>query len=175
MPFTHLTPISRHRNQRHHDHDESPEGRPGDQIDKMKAMMMMNLSADREERRSDREERRKEFRLQLEMQRQQMQAQQNMMAMVMMSMLGGNAAAAPINGVGASVNNIMNDRRGNGGGGNSGNEDPQYDNARTKTLPPRLLRGNQRDVRHVDLASDGQRCKEGALVLADNVDEFSNN
>jgi hypothetical protein len=46
---------------------------------------------------------------------------------------------------------------------------------RTKTLPPRLLRGRQRDVRHVDLASDGQRCKKGALVLADNVDEFSNN
>jgi hypothetical protein len=63
------------------------------------------------------------------MQRQQMQAQQNMMAMVMMSMLGGNAAAAPINGVEASVNNIMNDRRGNGGRGNGGNEDPQYNDA----------------------------------------------
>jgi hypothetical protein len=57
------------------------------------------------------------------MQHQQMQAQQNMMAMVMMSMLGGNAAAAPINGVGASVNNNMNDR------GNGGNEDAQNDDA----------------------------------------------
>ncbi len=90
----------------------------------MMAMMMMNQTADSEERQSDREESREEFRLQLEMQRQQMQAQQNMMAMVMMSMLGGNAAAtAPINGVGASVNNCMNDR------GNGGNEDAQNDNA----------------------------------------------
>ncbi len=88
---THLTPISRPRR---HDCDESPEGRPGDQIDQIMAMMMMNQSADREERRSDQEGRCKEFRLQLEMKHQQMQAQLNMIAMVLMSMLGRSAAAA---------------------------------------------------------------------------------
>ncbi len=70
--------------------------------------MMMNLSADREERRDDREERRKEFCLQLEMQHQQMQAQQNIMVMVMISVLG-RSCAAPHNGVGEG-GNIMHDR-----------------------------------------------------------------
>ena len=93
----HLTPISRPRNRQRGERDESPEGRPGDQISQMIAVMMMNQGADREERRVEREERREEFRLQLEMQRQQMQAQaqsqQNMMTMMMMTMLGRNASA----------------------------------------------------------------------------------
>jgi hypothetical protein len=93
----HLTPISRPRNRQRGERDESPEGRPGDQINQMIAVMMMNQGADREERRVEREERREEFRLQLEMQRQQMQAQaqsqQNMMTMMMMTMLGRNASA----------------------------------------------------------------------------------
>ena len=92
----HLTPISRPRNRQRGERDESPEGRPGDQISQMIAVMMMNQGADREERRVEREERRKEFCLQLEMQRQQMQAQQsqqNIMTMMMMSMLGRNAPA----------------------------------------------------------------------------------
>ena len=89
----HLTPISRPRNRQRGERDESPEGRPGDQISQMIAVMMMNQGADWEERRVEREERREEFRLQLEMQRQQMQAQQsqqNIMTMMMMSMLGRN-------------------------------------------------------------------------------------
>ena len=93
----HLTPISRPRNRQRGERDESPEGRPGDQISQMIAVMMMNQGADREERRVEREERREEFRLQLEMQRQQMQAQaqsqQNIMTMMMMTMLGRNASA----------------------------------------------------------------------------------
>jgi len=92
----HLTPISRPRNRQRGERDESPEGRPGDQISQMIAVMMMNQGADREERRVEREERREEFRLQLEMQRQQMQAQQsqqNIMTMMMMSMLGRNGPA----------------------------------------------------------------------------------
>jgi hypothetical protein len=93
----HLTPISRPRNRQRGERDESPEGCPGDQINQMIAVMMMNQGADREERRVEREERREEFRLQLEMQRQQMQAQaqsqQNMMTMMMMTMLGRNASA----------------------------------------------------------------------------------
>jgi len=92
----HLTPISRPRNRQRGERDESPEGRPGDQISQMIAVMMMNQGADREERRLEREERREEFRLQLEMQRQQMQAQQsqqNIMTMMMMSMLGRNGPA----------------------------------------------------------------------------------
>jgi hypothetical protein len=47
---THLTSISRPRNRQRHDRDESPEGCPGDQVNQMMAMMMMNQSADREER-----------------------------------------------------------------------------------------------------------------------------
>ncbi|KAL3827268.1 hypothetical protein ACHAXA_004743 [Cyclostephanos tholiformis] len=92
----HLTPISRPQNRQRGERDESPEGRPGDQISQMIAIMMMNQGADREERRVEREERREEFRLQLEMQRQQMQAQQsqqNIMTMMMMSMLGRNGPA----------------------------------------------------------------------------------
>ena len=92
----HLTPILRPRNRQRGERDESPEGRPGDQISQMIAVMMMNQGADREERRVEREERREEFRLQLEMQRQQMQAQQsqqNIMTMMMMSMLGRNGPA----------------------------------------------------------------------------------
>ena len=92
----HLTPISRPRNRQRGERDESPEGRPGDQISQMIAVMIMNQGADREERQLEREERREEFRLQLEMQRQQMQAQQsqqNLMTMMMMSMLGRNAPA----------------------------------------------------------------------------------
>ena len=92
----HLTPISRPRNRQRGERDESPEGRPGDQISQMIAVMMMNQGADREERRVEREERREEFRLQLEMQRQQMQAQQsqqNIITMMMMSMLGRNGPA----------------------------------------------------------------------------------
>ena len=42
----HLTPISRPRNRQRGEHDESPEGRPGDQISKMIAVMMMNQGAD---------------------------------------------------------------------------------------------------------------------------------
>jgi hypothetical protein len=60
----HLTPISRPRNRQRGERDESPEGRPGDQISQMIAVMMMNQGADREERRVEREERREEFRLQ---------------------------------------------------------------------------------------------------------------
>jgi hypothetical protein len=92
----HLTPISRPQNRQRGERDESPEGRPGDQISQMIAVMMMNQGADREERRVEREERREEFRLQLEMQRQQMQAQQsqqNIITMMMMSMLGRNGPA----------------------------------------------------------------------------------
>ena len=93
----HLTPMSRPRHRQRGERDESPEGRPGDQISQMIAVMMMNQGADREERRVEREERREEFRLQLEMQRQQMQAQaqsqQNMMTMMMMTMFGRNAPA----------------------------------------------------------------------------------
>ncbi|MFM6171139.1 MAG: hypothetical protein ACKPB4_03200 [Sphaerospermopsis kisseleviana] len=100
----HYTPIARPRNRQRGERDESPEGRPGDQISQMIAVMMMNQGSDREDRRVEREERREEFRLQLEMQRQQMQAQaqaqqaqaqaqQNMMTMMMMTLLGRNASA----------------------------------------------------------------------------------
>jgi hypothetical protein len=58
------------------------------------AMMMMSQASDRDERREEREERRQEFRLQLEMQRQQMQQQQNMMAVVMMGLMGRNGTVA---------------------------------------------------------------------------------
>ena len=45
----HLTPISRPQNRQRGERDESPEGRPGDQISQMIAVMMMNQGADREE------------------------------------------------------------------------------------------------------------------------------
>ena len=58
------------------------------------AIMMMSQAQDRDERREERKERRQEFRLQIEMQRQQMQNQQNMMAMIMVSMMGRNASGS---------------------------------------------------------------------------------
>ena len=65
------------------------------------ANMMMNQASDRDERHEEREERRQEFRIQMEMQRQQMQQQQNMMAMIMMAMLGWNdgSLSLPNNGI----------------------------------------------------------------------------
>ena len=83
---THNTPISRPRNRQR---ENSPEDTPaGDRVGNVMAMMMMSQAQDRDERREEREERRQEFRLQIEMQRQQMQNQQNMMAMIMVSMMG---------------------------------------------------------------------------------------
>ena len=83
---THNTPISRPRNRQR---ENSPEDTPaGDRVGNVMVMMMMSQAQDRDERREEREERRQEFRLQIEMQRQQMQNQQNMMAMIMVSMMG---------------------------------------------------------------------------------------
>ena len=89
---THNTPISRPRNRQR---ENSPEDTPaGDRVGNVMAMMMMSQAQDRDERREEREERRQEFRLQIEMQRQQMQNQQNMMAMIMVSMMGRNASGS---------------------------------------------------------------------------------
>ncbi len=54
----------------------------------------MSQAQDRDERREEHDERHQEFRLQVEMQRQQMQNQQNMMAMIMISMMGRNASGS---------------------------------------------------------------------------------
>ena len=82
---THNTPISRPRNRQR---ENSPEDTAGDRVGNLMAMMMMSQAQDRDERQEERNERRQEFRLQIEMQRQQMQNQQNMMAMIMVSMMG---------------------------------------------------------------------------------------
>ena len=88
---THNTPISRPRNRQR---ENSPEDTAGDRVGNVMAMMMMSQAQDRDERREEREERRQEFRLQIEMQRQQMQNQQNMMAMIMVTMMGRNASGS---------------------------------------------------------------------------------
>ena len=85
---THNTPISRPRNRQR---ENSPEDTAGDRVGNVMAMMMMSQAQDRDERQEEREERRQEFCLQIEMQRQQMQNQHNMMAMIMVSMMGRNA------------------------------------------------------------------------------------
>ena len=82
---THNTPISRPRNRQR---ENSPEDTAGNRVGNLMAMMMMSQAQDRDERQEERKERRQEFRLQIEMQRQQMQNQQNMMAMIMVSMMG---------------------------------------------------------------------------------------
>ncbi len=87
---THPTPISRPRNcQRENLHDGNE-----NRIGSIMAMMMMSQASDRDERQEEREERRQEFRLQLEMQRQQMQQQQNMMAVIMIGLMGRNGSVA---------------------------------------------------------------------------------
>ena len=80
-------------------------------------MMMMSQAADRDERREEREERRQEFRLQIEMQRQQMQQQQNMMAVLMMGMMGRNGSVAVPNG------SIAQERNEGPGGNEQSNEE----------------------------------------------------
>ncbi len=66
-PPTYMTPMSRQRAR----HTNSPQS-PGDsdRIGNMMAVMMMNQTADQEERWEERAERCEEFHLQLEMQRQ---------------------------------------------------------------------------------------------------------
>jgi hypothetical protein len=88
---THNTPISRPRNRQR---ENSPEDTAGNRVGNVMAMMMMSQAQDRDERREEREERRQEFHLQIEMQRQQMQNQQNMMAMIMVSMMGRNVSGS---------------------------------------------------------------------------------
>ena len=78
-------------------------------------MMMMSQASDRDERREEREERRQEFRLQMEMQRQQMQQQQDMMAVLMMDIMGRNGSVAVPNG---SIAQERNEWPGERPGGN---------------------------------------------------------
>jgi len=87
---THNTPISRPRNRQS---ENSPED-PGNRVGNVMAMMMMSQAQGRDEQREEGEERLQEFHLQLEMQHQQMQNQQNMMAMIMMSIMGRNASGS---------------------------------------------------------------------------------
>ena len=81
---------------------------------------MMSQASDRDERREEREERRQEFRLQLEMQRQQMQQQQNMMAVLMMGLMGRNGTVA--NG---SIEPIGEQQQYDGNGGNAQSNEEQ--------------------------------------------------
>jgi hypothetical protein len=87
---THNTPISRPRNQ----HRESSPEDPGNRVGNVTAMMMMSQAQFRDERREEGEERCQEFRYQVKMHCQQMQNQQDMMAMIMMSMMGRNASGS---------------------------------------------------------------------------------
>jgi hypothetical protein len=116
---THNTPISRPRNRQR---ENSPEDDPGNRVGNVMAMMMMSQAQDRDERREEREERRQEFRLQIEMQRQQMQNQQNMMAMIMMSMMGRNASGSvPNDGVVNMFAGISSTEQRNDGEGSNSN------------------------------------------------------
>ena len=118
---THNTPILRPRNRQR---ENSPED-PGNRVGNVMAMMMMSQAQDRDERREEREERRQEFRLQIEMQRQQMQNQQNMMAMIMMSMMGRNASGSvPNDGVvNMFAGSTSTEQRNDGEGSNSNTQE----------------------------------------------------
>ena len=85
-----MTPISRPRNQQR---ENLPEG-SGNQVGNVMAMMIRSQAQDRDEWQEGREERHQEFCVQIKMQHQQMQNQQNMMAMIMVTMMGRNASGS---------------------------------------------------------------------------------
>jgi hypothetical protein len=83
--------------------------------------MMMSQALDRDKRQEEREERCQKFHLQVEMQRQQMQVQQNMMAMIMMTMMGWSDSIPSDGGIVSMVSGQSTHQR-NEGEGNSSNE-----------------------------------------------------
>ncbi len=119
---THMTPISRPRNQQR---ERLPEG-PGNRVGNVMAMMMMSQAQDRDKRQEEREERHQKFHIQVKMQHQQMQNQQNMMDMIMMSMMGRNASGSvPDEGI---VNMLAgrssdSEQHNNGQGGNNNTQE----------------------------------------------------
>jgi hypothetical protein len=113
----HLTPISRPRNCQREDSPECPGLHLGNVVE----MMMMSQALDRDEQQEEREERCQEFCLQVKMQHQQMQVQQNMMAMIMMTMMGWSDSV-PSNGGIVNMLSGQSTHQRNKGEGNSRNE-----------------------------------------------------
>ena len=92
-------------------------------------VVMMSQAQDRDKRREKREERCQEFCIQIEMQRQQMQNQQNMMAVIMMSMMGWNTSVSvPNEGIMNMLAGGSNEQCNEGQGGSSNDDQTEEKN-----------------------------------------------
>ncbi len=120
-PPTHMTAMSRPRAHQNNS-PESPGS--GDRIGSMMAIMMMNQSANQDERWEERVERCEEFLLQLKMKQQQMQQQQNLFTMMLLNMSGGDGNLLAISSGQQQKCKvvIVHDRSGGGDNGNKGGE-----------------------------------------------------